>query len=335
MSPNHSGWVVANKVGGDHGEDVVNDQQHLAEWAATQSASAWGRLSIRDGEKGEVMADYLTQRVWVWDGEAPSASRWHLLVRRELDGTKLKFGLSNAKPRASLRRLAEMQGARQDRSSPDPESPRARDHAPTKTSRHAPHRRHHGQETQQRAAPAEPAARRQRPGGGKQRDGHHGEIEHAPRVAPESRTVGVKAQGDFDDEHRQNGAIEPDDHPAGRCHRAGRGFQAEQDGIEQDQRNDEVLHAWPLDPGAYPLASIVGREVGHVGVRAHFSDTPAGPGARAHAEAGTRPWRGDRVEKTASWPSPPPFRRDTPYPCLGDQQVTGDGGEARGHRQAG
>ena len=84
----------------------------VAEWAATQSASAWGRLSIRDGEKGEVMADYLTQRVWVWDGEAPSASRWHLLVRRELDGTKLKFGLSNAKPRASLRRLAEMQGAR-------------------------------------------------------------------------------------------------------------------------------------------------------------------------------------------------------------------------------
>ena len=84
----------------------------VAAWAATQSASAWGRLSIRDGEKGEVMADYLTQRVWVWDGEAPLASRWHLLVRRELDGTKLKFGLSNAKPKASLRRLAEMQGAR-------------------------------------------------------------------------------------------------------------------------------------------------------------------------------------------------------------------------------
>jgi SRSO17 transposase len=84
----------------------------VADWAAAQPATAWGRLSIRDGEKGEVVADYLTQRVWVWDGEAPSASRWHLLVRRELDGTKLKFGLSNAKPGASLRRLAEMQGAR-------------------------------------------------------------------------------------------------------------------------------------------------------------------------------------------------------------------------------
>lgn len=84
----------------------------MAEWTATQSASQWRRLSIRAGEKGEVMAEYLTQRVWVWDGETSSAQRWHLLVRREMDGTTLKYCLSNAKPQASLRRLAEMQGAR-------------------------------------------------------------------------------------------------------------------------------------------------------------------------------------------------------------------------------
>ncbi len=41
------------------------------DWAAVQPASAWRRLSFRDGEKGEVMADYLTQRVWVGDGKAP------------------------------------------------------------------------------------------------------------------------------------------------------------------------------------------------------------------------------------------------------------------------
>ena len=35
-----------------------------------------------------------------------------MLVRREIDGTKLKFCLANAKPEASLRRLAEMQVAR-------------------------------------------------------------------------------------------------------------------------------------------------------------------------------------------------------------------------------
>ena len=58
------------------------------------------------------MADYLTQRVWIWDGEVPSASRWQLLGRREIDETKLKFGLSNAKASASLHRLTETQGAR-------------------------------------------------------------------------------------------------------------------------------------------------------------------------------------------------------------------------------
>jgi len=81
-------------------------------WAASQPPSRWRRLSVREGEKGDVIADYLTQRVWLWDGEEVQARCWHLLVRRETDGSKLKFCLSNAKPKASLRRLAEMQAAR-------------------------------------------------------------------------------------------------------------------------------------------------------------------------------------------------------------------------------
>ena len=81
-------------------------------WAAVQPASCWRRLSVREGEKGEVVADYLKQRVWLWDGTEPRARCWHLLVRREIDGSKLKFCLSNAKPEASLRRLADMQVAR-------------------------------------------------------------------------------------------------------------------------------------------------------------------------------------------------------------------------------
>jgi SRSO17 transposase len=81
-------------------------------WAMTQPASRWCRLSVREGEKGEVVADYLKQRVWLWDGVEQQARCWHLLVRREIGGTKLKFCLANAKPQASLRRLAEMQVAR-------------------------------------------------------------------------------------------------------------------------------------------------------------------------------------------------------------------------------
>ena len=81
-------------------------------WAVAQPASRWRRLSVREGEKGDVVADYLKQRVWLWDGSEQRARCWHLLVRREVDGSKLKFCLSNAKPDASLRRLAEMQAAR-------------------------------------------------------------------------------------------------------------------------------------------------------------------------------------------------------------------------------
>jgi len=81
-------------------------------WAAAQPASRWCRLSVRDGEKGGAVADYLKQRLWLWDGSEQRAHCWHLLVRREIDGQKLKFCPSNAKPGASLRRLANMQVAR-------------------------------------------------------------------------------------------------------------------------------------------------------------------------------------------------------------------------------
>lgn len=88
------------------------DVQTVTAWARAQPESAWRRLSVRAGEKGEVIAEYLTRRVFVWDGRAPRARRWHLLVRREIGGKKLKFCLSNAKPQASLRRLASMQADR-------------------------------------------------------------------------------------------------------------------------------------------------------------------------------------------------------------------------------
>ncbi len=77
-----------------------------------EAQSRWRRLCVREGEKGEVVADYLKQRVWLWDGVERQARCWHLLVRREIDGSKLKFCLSNAKPEANLRTLAEMQAAR-------------------------------------------------------------------------------------------------------------------------------------------------------------------------------------------------------------------------------
>jgi SRSO17 transposase len=91
---------------------ALTPPQTVTAWAVAQPASRWRRLSVREGEKGDVVADYLKQRVWLWDGAEKRARCWHLLVRREIDGAKLKFCLSNAKPEASLRRLADMQVAR-------------------------------------------------------------------------------------------------------------------------------------------------------------------------------------------------------------------------------
>jgi len=88
------------------------EAQTVTDWARAQPDRAWRRLSVRPGEKGEVIAEYLTRRVHVWDGKAKAPRCWHLLVRREIDGSKLKFCFSNAKPQASLRRLASMQADR-------------------------------------------------------------------------------------------------------------------------------------------------------------------------------------------------------------------------------
>jgi hypothetical protein len=52
-------------------------------WAAAQPQSAWQRLTLREGEKGEIAAQYLHARVWLWDGKEAKAHPWHLMVRRE------------------------------------------------------------------------------------------------------------------------------------------------------------------------------------------------------------------------------------------------------------
>lgn len=46
--------------------------QRVAQWAAAQPPEAWQRLTLREGEKGLLVADYLHTLIWAWDGqEAP------------------------------------------------------------------------------------------------------------------------------------------------------------------------------------------------------------------------------------------------------------------------
>lgn len=86
--------------------------ESVAVWCARQPDTAWRRILLRPGEKGQLAAQFLCARVYVWDGKEARARRWHLLIRRELDGTKVKYCLCNAAADVGLHELARMQGLR-------------------------------------------------------------------------------------------------------------------------------------------------------------------------------------------------------------------------------
>lgn len=82
------------------------------QWVAQQPDEAWRRLTIRDTTKGKLRVDILHQRVWLWDGKERQAKHWHLVVRREINGSKIKYSLSNAPATIAIKRLAYMQAQR-------------------------------------------------------------------------------------------------------------------------------------------------------------------------------------------------------------------------------
>ena len=83
------------------------------QWAAAQMPNAWRRLTLREGEKGLLAADYLHAQVWVWDGEEEQARCWHLLVRREVGADNIShYCLSNAPLDTPWQELARVQAQR-------------------------------------------------------------------------------------------------------------------------------------------------------------------------------------------------------------------------------
>jgi SRSO17 transposase len=85
----------------------------VAQWLKSRPAKSWRRLRIREAEKGPLVVEVQSTRVWLWDGKESTAHCWHLFVRREVGRPDtVKFSLSNAPATASLKRLARMQGMR-------------------------------------------------------------------------------------------------------------------------------------------------------------------------------------------------------------------------------
>lgn len=91
---------------------VQTESIRVDQWAKEQPAKSWKRLSIRETTKGKLRVDVLHQRVWLWDGKENQAKHWHLIVRREVNGSKINYSLSNAPANTSLKRLAYMQAQR-------------------------------------------------------------------------------------------------------------------------------------------------------------------------------------------------------------------------------
>lgn len=82
-------------------------------WVVGQAEEAWQRLTLRDGEKGDLTAEYLHALVWVWDSAEEHAQRWHLLVRREVGAREVShYCLSNAPIQTRLDQLARVQAQR-------------------------------------------------------------------------------------------------------------------------------------------------------------------------------------------------------------------------------
>lgn len=94
---------------------LTTDQSAIRvdKWLKQQPEERWKTVKLRNGEKGELRAQFIEQRVWLWGGKEHQARCWRLLVRRELDspGT-LHFVLSNAPETMRMDQVARIHGQR-------------------------------------------------------------------------------------------------------------------------------------------------------------------------------------------------------------------------------
>ncbi len=85
----------------------------VRKWLQKQPASAWCAQTLRDTTRGELRVEVMHRQVWLWDKHGPTAHRWHLIVRREVNSpATIKYSLSNADDQTSVNKLAQMQAQR-------------------------------------------------------------------------------------------------------------------------------------------------------------------------------------------------------------------------------
>jgi SRSO17 transposase len=85
----------------------------VRDWVKERAESRWKKVMLRDSTRGDLVAEILHQKVWLWDKESATAHCWHLIVRREIDSpSTIKYTLCNADAGTHVTRLAQMQASR-------------------------------------------------------------------------------------------------------------------------------------------------------------------------------------------------------------------------------
>jgi SRSO17 transposase len=79
--------------------------------ATAATVSTWETLTVTEGAQGPRQYQFWRQRVWECRDGVPGPERW-LLLRRNLDGSELKYALANAAPETPLLTLAQVEAFR-------------------------------------------------------------------------------------------------------------------------------------------------------------------------------------------------------------------------------
>jgi len=85
--------------------------QNVAAVAANLPPSAWQTLTVAEGAQGERIHQFAAMHVWESRDSLPGRACW-LLLRRDLDGSDVKYYLSNAPADTPLLRLAQVAAMR-------------------------------------------------------------------------------------------------------------------------------------------------------------------------------------------------------------------------------
>jgi SRSO17 transposase len=91
--------------------EVAPAAQTVQALGAALPARRWTRRTVADGAQGPRTHEFATLRVWESRDGAPGRATW-LLLRRNPDGSELKYHLSNAPPTTSPRALARVSARR-------------------------------------------------------------------------------------------------------------------------------------------------------------------------------------------------------------------------------